>query len=255
MAFNLRQSIVRLYRYVGIVLLIAVLIGLVSYLTVNVYYTVSRSWVMPELLTTNDTRVVAAVTALGDAEARLDEMTRDRNDAALAIKRLEREIGEAETFLAAYGSALADVANLADRAMLQRAISQARIEADTGKERVVHMEAGKAALDARIARQTAIVGQMQLSPYLRVAKGNVAVVFVPYQNLAQATAGASLYSCWATLMFCSRVGAIKAVLPGEATGRSPQDADVLRGVLAEVEVSETGMRERVLFVGGAPLLF
>ena len=58
MAFNLRQSIVRLYRYVGIVLLIAVLIGLVSYLTVNVYYTVSRSWVMPELLTTNDLSLI-----------------------------------------------------------------------------------------------------------------------------------------------------------------------------------------------------
>lgn len=255
MAPNIRQSIVKTYRFVGIILLVAVLVGLISYLTVNIYYVASRSWVMPELLTANDSRVVTAVTALGDAENRLDELNRERTDTALLIKRVGREVGEAETFLASYGSAISGVASVFDRAMLQRAVSAARIEADAGKERASRLEEELATLDVRIARQKGIIAQWQQSPYLKVSKGNVAVAFVPYRNLGKLTPGISLYSCWAALMFCSKVGTVKGILPGEVLGRSPHDNQVERGIFAEVEVSEAGMRERVLFVGGAPLLF
>lgn len=255
MALNIRQSIVKTYRVVGIVLLVAVLVGLISYLTVNVYYVASRSWVMPELLTANDSRVVTAVTALDDAETRLDELSREYTDTTLLIKRVGREIGEAETFLGTYGSALSNITSVFDRAMLQRELSEARIEADAGKERVARLEEELTTLNTRIARQKGIVAQWQQSPYLKVSKGNVAVAFVPYRNLAKIAPGISLHSCWAALMFCSNVGTVKSILPGEVLGRSPHDSQTERGVFVEVEVSEAGMRERVLFVGGAPLLF
>lgn len=252
---NFRQWIVKFYRYVGIALLVAVLLALLSYLTTNVYYASSTSWGMPELLTAQDPRVVAAVTALGDAEDRYEELTRQRTDAKMTLKKVSREVGEAEAFLATYGSALGSISSVFDRAMLQRALSQARVDADAGKERMARLEEDLLALEQRLAKQQSIVGQMQQVPYLGAAKGPLVVVFAPYRNLKHIEAGAALYRCWLELVGCSRVGVIKRVLPGEVTGRSPRGDALQRGVFAEAEISEAGAREAVLFVGGAPLLF
>jgi hypothetical protein len=57
------------------------------------------------------------------------------------------------------------------------------------------------------------------------------------------------------LVWCRKVGTVKAVLDGEVQDIHPHDESVQRGLMVEIDVSEWGASEVVLFAGSKPLWF
>jgi hypothetical protein len=111
-------------------------------------------------------------------------------------------------------------------------------------------------LKQSLARQEKIVASLKTSSYLRAIADGAAVAFVPYGNLGKATKGASVYSCKVGMVFCSHVGEILEVLPGEVQFKHPQRDRMLRGQMIEMKLdadSSDAAAGDVLYVGGKPL--
>jgi hypothetical protein len=56
-------------------------------------------------------------------------------------------------------------------------------------------------------------------------------------------------------VWCHKVGTVKTVLEGEVQDIHPHDESVQRGLMVEVDVTEWGASEAVLFAGSKPLWF
>jgi hypothetical protein len=111
-------------------------------------------------------------------------------------------------------------------------------------------------LRAALARQDAIIEGLRQSPYLRAIEDGANVAFVPYGNMDNVKVGAPLYGCALEMVFCSKVGRVKEILPGEVSFKHPHREKVLRGQMIVVELADREAGEEdVLFVGGRPLLF
>jgi hypothetical protein len=110
-------------------------------------------------------------------------------------------------------------------------------------------------LKLRIKDQDAVVNRLAQSPYLKAIENKVTLVFVPNQNLKNIRIGGPLYGCAWGLVWCRKVGTVKAVLDGEVQDIHPHDESVQRGLMVEVDVSEWGANEAVLFAGSKPLWF
>lgn len=101
-----------------------------------------------------------------------------------------------------------------------------------------------------------IIATLSGSPYYRVSTADapVSFAFVPYENKRAATVGQPVFHCHAQVVFCYRVGKVKALHQDEEKGRHPLFNREIRGFLAELELDEPLAAEsRVLFLGGAPL--
>jgi hypothetical protein len=112
------------------------------------------------------------------------------------------------------------------------------------------------ALRSALARQDAILEGLRQSPYLRAIEDGANVAFVPYGNMDNVKVGAPLYGCALEMVFCSKAGRVKEILPGEVSFKHPHREKVLRGQMIVVDLSDREAGEEdVLFVGGRPLLF
>jgi hypothetical protein len=85
----------------------------------------------------------------------------------------------------------------------------------------------------------------QSTALARAVDKRVDVLFVPYGNEQMFLAGAPLYSCRATIFFCSLAGHAGAVLPGEVVGVHPFFGKNIRGFFVEVKLDneDAAMRE------------
>ena len=79
------------------------------------------------------------------------------------------------------------------------------------------------------------------------------LAFVANQNLKNVKIGTPLYGCAWGLVWCHKVGTVKAVLDGEVQDIHPHDESIQRGVMVEIDVSSSAAGESVLFAGGKPL--
>lgn len=112
----------------------------------------------------------------------------------------------------------------------------------------------RAMLAASLARHDKLIAALSQSAYLRALHDDASVAFVPYENLGNVAAGASLYACRAAMLVCRPVGRVLAVLPGEVSFRHPHRERTLRGRMIELTLEEPDAAQSdVLFVGGAPL--
>lgn len=110
-----------------------------------------------------------------------------------------------------------------------------------------------------VATLRTFIATLEDSPYYQVAMGDVAehtFAFVPYENEASAQVGTDVYSCFAKVIFCSKVGTIKSVSKDEEKGRHPVFQRDVRGFLVDMQLEAgKGAKDQVLFFGSAPLLF
>lgn len=74
---RLNTLIVSAYKVIGFAVLSAILIGLGSYLAVNLFYLVDRSWVAPTILSPTDPRVLQINAQLMDQSAQRDRLFSD----------------------------------------------------------------------------------------------------------------------------------------------------------------------------------
>lgn len=249
----LQPTIIRVYKGVGIAALAAILLGLIIFLVINVFYFFDSSWVRPQILSPHHEKVVAAVDAEADAQFQRSELERERMAAASELTQQERLIQTAEQFDK-------DVAELAARpldtpqaALLRRELDRSRLERDAAVDRRAGLERRLKDLEARIAAQDEMIAHLRSSPYFKAADGRVVVAFVPYDNLETVRTGVDLYGCTWGLVNCSHVGRVGQILDGEVQDYHPHEDTVMRGVLAEIELSNPRAAQwGVLFADSKP---
>ena len=85
----------------------------------------------------------------------------------------------------------------------------------------------------------------QSTALARAIDKRIDVLFVPYGNEQMFLKGTPLYSCRATIFFCSLAGHAGAVLPGEVVGVHPFFGKNIRGFFVEVQLDDedAAMRE------------
>lgn len=250
----LQPSIVRVYKMAGLVALTAILVGLVGFLIVNIFYFFDHTWVRPVVLSPNHQRVIEASNQLADARTRASQLTGELGMLEEKLAANERSIANDDRFLAEIGSA-ADAPKTPDQWLVHREVEKTRLDRDNkmGERSPIGLQIEQQ--KRLIKDQEAVVNRLAQSPYLKAIENKVTLAFVANQNLRNVKIGTPLYGCVWGLVWCHKVGTVKAVLDGEVQDIHPHDESIQRGLMLEVDVSEWGASEAVLFAGGKPLWF
>jgi hypothetical protein len=250
----LQPSIVRLYKAAGLVALTAILVGLVGFLVINIFYFFDHSWVRPVVLSPTHQRVVEASTQLSDAKLRASQLISERLELEGQLAEIERVVASDDKFIAEVGAAV-DAPKTAEQWLMRREMEKVKLEKENMSGRRVPLGQRVESLKLRIKDQDAVVGRLVQSPYLKAIENKVTLAFVPNQNLKNVKLGTPLYGCAWGLVWCKKVGTVKAVLDGEVQDIHPHDESIQRGLMLEVDVTDWGASETVLFAGGKPLWF
>ena len=250
----LQPSIVRVYKMAGLVALTAILVGLVGFLIINIFYFFDHTWVRPVVLSPTHQRVVEASTQLADAKLRASQIITEKLEVEGQLAELERVIVADDAFIAEVGTAV-DAPKTPDQWLVRRELEKVRLEKENMAGKRVPLGQRVESLKLRIKDQDAVVNRLAQSPYLKAIESKVTLAFVPNQNLKNVKLGTPLYGCVWGLVWCRKVGTVKAVLDGEVQDIHPHDESIQRGLMLEIDVSEWGASEAVLFSGSKPLWF
>jgi hypothetical protein len=251
---SLQPSIVRIYKVAGLVALTAILVGLVGFLIINIFYFFDHTWVRPVSLSPTHQRVVEASTQLADAKLRASQLTAERLEVEGELADIERVVAADDKFIAEIGT-MVDAPKAPDQWLVRRDLEKAKLEKENASGKRVPLGQRVESLKLRIKDQDAVVGRLAQSPYLKAIENKVTLAFVANQNLKNVKIGSPLYGCAWGVVWCKKVGTVKAVLDGEVQDIHPHDESIQRGLMVEVDVSEWGASETVLFAGGKPLWF
>ncbi|HPH64355.1 MAG TPA: hypothetical protein PLF40_01350 [Kofleriaceae bacterium] len=250
-----QPAIVKIYKAVGVIALTSILIGLLSFLIVNIFYFFDHTWVRPVVLSPTHKSVIEASTQLADAKLHASQFLTEKIE-------IEADLAESERVIASADKYIADTAPLVaatpmkstDAALLRRQIDQVTLDKQRAEGRRATLKERMSHMATRIKEQDQLVNRLASSPYLRAVDRKLVIAFVPYQNLKNVKVGTPLYGCSWGLVLCSRVGKITGVVDGEVTDMHPHDESAQRGLMVEVELTKPSAEEdRVLFAGGKPL--
>jgi hypothetical protein len=250
----LQPSIVRIYKVAGLVALTAILVGLVGFLVVNIYYFFDHTWVRPVVLSPTHQRVVEASTQLADAKLRASQLATEQLEIDGELAEISRVIASDDRFIAQVGTSI-DAPKTPEQWLVWREVEKARLEKENMNGKRVPLGQRIESLKLRIKDQEAVVNRLAQSPYLKAIENKVTLAFVSNQNLKNVRIGGPLYGCAWGLVWCRKVGTVKVVLDGEVQDIHPHDESVQRGLMVEVDVSDWGANEAVLFAGSKPLWF
>ncbi len=248
----LQPSIVKAYKVAGLVALSAILIGLISFLVVNIFYFFDHSWVRPVVLSPTHQRVIDASNQLADAQLGQGVLAAERYEIEESLAEVDRVISDSDKFITDLGT-LADAPKTSEEWLLRRELDKAKLDKANAAGKRAPLGQRLESLKLRMEEQDKVVKRLARSPYLKAIDGRIVFAFVPYQNLKNVKVGTKLYGCSWGLVACHGVGKITAVLEGEVSDQHPHDQSVQRGVMVEVNVSSSAAGDSVLFAGGKPL--
>lgn len=251
----MQPSIIRLYKVAGLIALTAILIGLISFLAVNIFYFFDHTWVRPVVLSPTHQKVVEASTQVADARLRASGLDAEKLEIEAQLAQIDRSVTADEKFLAEVGNT-ADAPKTPEQWLVHREVTKAKLERDNELGRRTPLQARLESLALRIKDEQAVVHRLEQSPYLRAVNNEVVLAFVPYQNLRNIKEQTKLYACSWGLVMCHVVGRIKSTIDGEVENMHPHDETVQRGIMVEVELTTpSAAGENVLFAGSRPLYF
>lgn len=127
------KAVVSAYKGLGFVILTLILLAIGSYLSVQGFFLLARSWVAPVIVQPNDPRVLAARTGLAAQEATRDRLVAERRELLSRLTLTGRSTEVLEVLQRRFGAALqADVlarrVELAQLSSLRRELGAAREE-------------------------------------------------------------------------------------------------------------------------------
>jgi hypothetical protein len=250
----LQPSIVRIYKAAGLVALTAILVGLIGFLVINIFYFFDHTWVRPVVLSPIHQRVIEASNQLADAKLRASQLATERVEIDSQLAEIDRVVAADKGFLKEIGDGF-NAPKSADQWLVWREVEKARLETDNLLGKKIPLAQRIDSLKLRMKDQDAVVNRLAQSPYLKAIENKVTLTFVPNQNLKNVRIGGPLYGCAWGLVWCRKVGTVKAVLEGEVQDIHPHDESIQRGLMVEVDVTEWGANEIVLFAGSKPLWF
>jgi hypothetical protein len=250
----LQPTIVRVYKLAGLVALTAILIGLVGFLVVNIFYFFDHTWVRPVVLSPSHQKVIEASNQLDDAKARASRLSSELVTLEERLAANERSILDDDRFIAEIGTT-ADAPKAAEQWLVRRELEKAKLDRENKIGERLPLGQQIVQQKVNIKAQDAVVSRLAQSPYLKAIENKVTLAFVANQNLRNVKLGVPLYGCVWGLVWCRKVGTVKAVLEGEVQDIHPHDESIQRGLMVEINVSEWGASETVLFAGSKPMWF
>ncbi|SEJ91486.1 hypothetical protein [Paraburkholderia diazotrophica] len=146
-------------------------------------------------------------------------------------------------------SSLTALQSLTNEAQLRMTLAQANVDAETARQSVDQLR-------ATVANAERVLSVAKRSPYYLALTRSVAVVFVQYDNLTNATPGASVFDCYLQVIACRKVGTVEHVYDAEEYARQPLFKTDIKGRFVRVDFSVTSAEQSpVVFIGHKPLLF
>ena len=247
----LQPSIVRAYKIAGLIALTAILVGLLSFLIINIFYFFDHSWVRPVVLTTTHQKVVEAQTQLSDAKLRASTFVTEKAEVEGELAELEHKVKLADRLITEAAGQF-DAPKAPEQWAVHFDVEKMKLEKDNAVGRRSPLQQRLEALKLRMEDQNKLVKRLELSPYLKAVDQRVVLAFVPYDN-KHMKVGAKLYGCSWGIVACSNAGNVTAILDGEVTNQHPNNESTYRGQLVEISVSEWAAGQTVLFAGSKPL--
>ena len=250
----MQPSIIRIYKVAGLIALTAILIGLISFLVVNIFYFFDHTWVRPVVLNPNHPKVVEANSQLTDARSRASQLTSEKLSIEAQLAAIEFKIQRDDKTIA--DGAAYDSPKTPDAWLAHQKVEDAKLDKELEAAQRIPLKARLESLALLIKDQDALFHKLEKSPYLRALDSKAVLAFVPYQNLRNVKLGTKLYSCSWGLVMCSRVGEVTQTIEGEVENIHPHDESVQRGIMVEIKLTTPSAEgETVLFAGGKPLYF
>jgi hypothetical protein len=248
--------IIRAYKIVGLAALTAILIGLICFLSVNLFYLVNSSWVRPVVLSPTHASVLSTMATLSSESARRDEIITEREELEAEREGLDRVLQLNQEFQKEFAGAVArPQPERADyQALLaRRAYQESIIESEKAAARKKVIQSHIERLRGSTERYDKLIADLQGSAYVQATERRVTVAFVPYESLDNVEVGMSIYACRWGLVWCREVGTVGPALKGEVTETHPQTGSSLRGIMVEIRLSdEEAAEEQALFVDKRP---
>jgi hypothetical protein len=187
------------------------------------------------------------------AQARLDS-TQSKLTLTQTMRRLAGEIEAFENAAKRLGAA--QEAPSYEGLALQREHEGSVNEALGAGDEVEALERGLDEMNQAIIHYDEILNTLEAAPMLRATQAKLALAFVPYENDNRIGEGAPVYVCRLGVLFCRRVGRVRAYWEGEVKQAHPVYGRELRGQLAELELDDPSWaKQTVLHVNRPPLLF
>lgn len=190
----------------------------------------------------------------------VDREEQQRDQLALEMTELERQMGEARikqkqtvSALQALRAGTGDGTAPAIGRMPEVAAGDerdARIEVEIERLRAEGRghRALRAAAVASLARQRALLAELEARPLHRAMKAATDVAFIPYTQLRSVHPGARVLDCTWAVFACRQVGTVGEVLPGEVVTQDPW-GEMARGQYAVLVLTDKdAVQERVLRV-------
>lgn len=252
-------GLIRAYKVMGLLALTGILVGLICFITVNLFYLVNRSWVRPVALSPTHSSVLNAMGTLSNESAQRDELMSEREQLKAELAGIERILELNADFQKEFESAAkattpgARSAQVYEALVARRAYGESIIERERSVARKQVIGRRIERLDSSIARYDKLIHEIQSSAYIAATEKKVTVAFVPYENLDNVEAGMPIYACRWGLVMCREVGVVRTQLSGEVTDSHPQTGSSLRGVMVEIDLDDReAAGEKSLFVGKKP---
>lgn len=132
---SLNTLFVSAYKLIGFAILVAMLAGLVSYLGINLFYFVDRTWAAPAILSPTDVRVLQLRQQIAQHRGERDRLMAQRAEVAARLSDAVRSGAALEELKATFGAtvqadAAARRADLQKMSRLQGDIRRTRAEID-----------------------------------------------------------------------------------------------------------------------------
>ena len=251
-------GLIRAYKVMGLLALTGILIGLICFITLNLFYLVNRSWVRPVALSPTHSSVLNAMGTLSRESAQRDELMSEREQLKAELAGIERILELNADFQKEFESAArstpgAGSSQVYEALVARRAYGESVIERERSIARKQVIGRRIERLDASIARYDKLVHEIQSSAYITATEKKVTVAFVPYENLDNVEPGMPIYACRWGLVMCREVGVVRTQLSGEVTDSHPQSGSSMRGVMVEINLDDRDAAgEKALFVGKKP---
>jgi hypothetical protein len=251
-----QAAIIRAYKVIGLATLTAILIGLVCFLTVNLFYLVNSSWIRPVVLSPTHASVLSTMATLSAESTRRDDIISDREELKAELAGIDRVLELNQEFEKEFADVARSVAQPAadyQALMARRAVGESILEREKAAARKKVIENQIERLAKSASRYDKLIADLQGSAYIQATERRVTVAFVPYENLDNVEEGMSIYACRWGLVWCRKVGRVGQTLSGEVTDTHPQSGSSLRGLMVEIRLdNEAAAEEQALFVGKRP---
>jgi hypothetical protein len=248
----MQPSIIRVYKVAGLVALTAILVGLISFLIVNIFYFFDHTWVRPVVLSPTHAKVVEASNQLNEARSRASQLQAEKLDIEGQLSGIELKIARDDRII--FEGTGYETPKTADAWLVHDKVESAKLDKALETAHRTPLKARLESLGLLMKEQESLTHKLELSPYLRAINSKAVLAFVPYQNLRNVKLGTKLYACSWGLIMCSRVGEVSNTIDGEVENLHPHDESVQRGIMVEIRLTTPSAEgETVLFAGSKPL--